>query len=80
MHHAVDAPMLKLKRQNGSFTFYTDYIANLKEPIAIAIFRLKKTQTFLGDSFAAVSMLYPFTLKQLHFANIFTNILGPALE
>lgn len=31
--------MLKLKRQKGSFTLYTAYTANLKMPIAIAMFR-----------------------------------------
>lgn len=57
-------PVLKLKRENGSFTFYTDYTANLKIPIAIAMFRWKIT--FLGNSIVAVSVLYPFTPAQKH--------------
>lgn len=37
-HHAAK-PVLNLKRQNDNFTFYTVYIANLKIPIAMAMFR-----------------------------------------
>lgn len=60
--HCAFKPLLELKRQNGSFTFYTDYTANLKIPIATQC--LDKKNTFLGNSFTPVSMLCLFTPAQ----------------